>query len=140
MAAVVACLDEVSEHARIERAVSLHSIGRMILMPYGGSWGAPANIAQFRRVAAAIRERIPERYTVKQSSRWVPGLFAHGMELDHLLERYGALALLVECSMGGVSLRDFGSLLQPFRWFNPRRPERIVAQVASGLEPFTRGS
>ncbi len=139
VAAVVNHLDRVAHSADIDRAVSLHSFGRKILTPYGGRWRAPGDAAGLRRAANAIRQRIPEPYTVTQSAHWVPGVFGHGMELDHFYASYGATSLLVECSLGGLTLRDPRSLLHPFRWFNPRRPERVVGQLATALEPFVRG-
>ncbi len=137
-AAVAGHLDRVAAHAGIDRAVSLHSIGRMILLPYGGRWRPPADWASLRRAGQAVKAAIPAPYTVRQTSHWLPGMFAHGMELDHLHGHYGATAMLIECSLGGVTLRDPRSLLHPFRWFNPGRPERVVGQVATALEPFLR--
>ncbi len=119
VAAVVDRLDREARRGRITRALSLHSVGRRILYPYGGRWRAPADAAAHRAAADRLRARLPARYAVGQSSRWVPGLFAYGMELDTLRDRYGALSLLVECSWGGASLARPASLLAPFRWFNP---------------------
>ena len=137
-AAVATRLDLVAASARIDRAVSLHSIGRMILLPYGGRWAPPADWASLRRAGQSVKAAIPEPYTIRQTSHWLPGMFAHGMELDHLHAHYGATAMLIECSLGGVTLRDPRSLLHPFRWFNPRRPEPIIGQIATALEPFLR--
>jgi len=92
-----------------------------------------------QRAARAIKSRLPRRYTVRQSSHWVPGAFAHGMEIDTLHDRYGATAILIECTWGGVSLRRPRSLRSPFRIFNPSKPEREIAELAGALEPFVRG-
>lgn len=140
VAAVVHTLDAVHAHHFIDVALSLHSIGRMLLYPYGGRWKPPAGVDRMTRAAAAINRRMARPYTIKQSSHWVPGAFAHGMELDYLHDRYGATALLVECSRGGASARRPRSLVSPFAWFNPPNPQRVASDLAEALEPFVRGS
>jgi hypothetical protein len=130
---------EVASGATIDLALSLHSFGRMILFPYGGRWRPPDTVDAHRSMAAKMRERIPVRYRPVQSSHWVPGAFAHGMELDHLHAHYGATALLVECSAGGARLADATSWLHPWRWFNPRDPDRECERVGPALEAFLRG-
>lgn len=137
-AAVAAALEAAHARAPIDVAVSLHSIGRMILLP-GGRWQAPAAAARLRRAARAVQARIPLRYRVRRVSRWLPGLLARGIEIDHLHHRYGALALLVECSLGGLRLRDPASWIHPFRWYNPPVPAREVEAVCDGIEPLVRG-
>jgi hypothetical protein len=122
-----------------DRAVSLHSIGRKILLPWGALFARPPRWDELRRAADAIAARMPETYEVLQSSRWVLGAKAYGMELDWLYGELGALAILVECTRGGVSLRDPRSLLDPFRWFNPPDPERHAPAIAAAIEPFVRG-
>lgn len=139
VAAVVQRLDAEAEAAPVTRAMSLHSIGRKVLYPYGGQWAPPARAAVLRRHATELSSGLSHRYTITQSSRWVPGAFAYGMEIDTLHERYGADALLVECSRGGASLRHPASLLHPFRWFNPARPAREIAALAEGIASFLTG-
>ncbi|HUH01814.1 MAG TPA: hypothetical protein VML75_07445, partial [Kofleriaceae bacterium] len=91
------------------------------------------------RQANALISRLSHRYSVTQSARWVPGAFAHGMEIDTLHDRYGADALLVECSLGGASLRRPASLAHPFRWFNPARPAGEIAALAPAIASFLAG-
>jgi len=123
----------------IDRAVSLHSFGRMILFPWGGQWRRPMQVERLRSRGRAVARRITERYRVTQSSRWVPGSMAFGMELDFLHAHCQADSLLVECSGGGLRIGAPASWLHPFRWFNPPDPERVVDQLAPALEPFVRG-
>lgn len=137
IAAVVDRLDREARHARITRALSLHSIGRRILYPYGGRWRAPDDAAAHRAAADRLRARLPARYAVGQSARWVPGLFAFGMELDTLRDRYGALSLLVECSWGGASPVRPSSLLSPFRWFNPSGAGEARAMAEAACDFLT---
>ncbi|HJK92924.1 MAG TPA: M14 family metallopeptidase [Polyangiaceae bacterium LLY-WYZ-15_(1-7)] len=129
----------LSERMHVERALSLHSFGRKVLYPYGGRWRQVGDLHRHRAAAEAIADALPG-YEAVQSSRWVPGAFAPGMEIDHLHDAFGALALLVECSGGGTRLRDPGSWLHPFRWFNPPDPEHVAARLAPVLEGFVRGA
>jgi predicted deacylase len=140
VAAIVDALDAAAARATIDVALSLHSIGRMILVPYGGRWAPPADAARLLRAAHAIRARLPRRYGVRQSARWVPGAFARGMEIDTLHDRYGATAILVECTWGGARLLDPRTWRHPFRIFNPPDPAAEIAELAAALEPFARGA
>ncbi|MAE96267.1 MAG: hypothetical protein CL910_16570 [Deltaproteobacteria bacterium] len=131
-----------AEHAagqHIDRALSLHSFGRMLLHPYSGSWRAPADRARHREAADRLRARLPRGYRILQASRWFPWLLAYGAELDHLHAAYGATSLLVECSAGGRSLLSPLSWLHPWRWYNPRNREREARAIGTALEPFVRG-
>jgi hypothetical protein len=62
------------------------------------------------------------------------------MELDCLHDRYGAIAVLVECSRGGARATDPASWLDPFRWFNPQTPAPVAANLAAALAPLIRGT
>jgi hypothetical protein len=135
IAAVMATL----RAAAPDRAVSLHSIGRKILLPWGALFSRPPRWSELRAAGDAIAARLHEPYDVIQSSRWVLGAKAYGMELDWLHGELGALAVLVECTFGGVRLREPRSLLDPFRWFNPPDPERHAPSIAAAVEPFVRG-
>jgi hypothetical protein len=122
----------------VDRAVSLHSIGRKLLLPWGGRFARPRRWRELHAAAVEIQRRLPERYTISQVSRWLPGAFVHGLELDWLHGDLGALAVLVECSLGGVSI-DPSTWLDPFRWYNPPDPSRHAEAIALALEPFLRG-
>ena len=126
--------------ARVTHALSLHSFGQKVLYPYGGRWARPVEVARLRKVAEALCAQIGAPYAPVQCARWLPGSFAHGMELDHLHERFGATALLVECSRGGRSVLRPTSFLQPFAWYNPRDPRPVVADLAPALAWFLRGA
>jgi len=130
----------VAAGLQLDRALSLHSIGRKLLLPFGGVWRPPPSLGEHRAVAQAIAAQLPERYRAVQCSHWVPGAFARGMELDHLHLHFGALALLVECTLGGFRLTDPSSWFDPFRWYNPPDPAAHVAHLAPPLEAFVRGS
>lgn len=139
VAAIVDTLDEIAKHANIDIALSLHSIGNMILMPWGGVWKSPRARAQHLRVAKTLKERLG-RYAIRQVSRWVPGVsFAHGMEIDHLHQAYEATAILIECTRGELDALRPSALLDPFRIFNPQNGRERGARIARALEPFVRG-
>jgi hypothetical protein len=127
----------------VDRAVSFHSFGGAVLHPYGAMLRAPLDVDEHRRWARHIARRADPRraYRAVQSSRWVPGFTAPGMELDYFHDQHGALSLLIECSRGGIDLRHprLASLLEPFAWFNPPRPDACAPHIATAVEPFARG-
>jgi hypothetical protein len=139
VAGILRLLDAVVDEGRtIDRALSLHSFGRMILVPWGGRLGRPD--AALFAAARAIQSAIPLWYGVRQISWWLPGHRVPGMEVDHLHARYGAVALLVECSLGGISPFRLGSWLHPFRWYNPPDPSREIEALAPALRQFVTAS
>jgi predicted deacylase len=139
VAAILETLDrEVGRGARVDTALSLHSFGRKLLIPYAAHWRRPERYAELYERARRVRDRLVERYSIDQVSHWLPGAFAYGLEIDDLHARYGACALLVECAFGGLS-RDPATWLSPFHWYNPRRPSLVAGDLARALEPFVRG-
>jgi predicted deacylase len=141
IAAIVQLLDrEVARGATVDTALSLHSFGRKLLIPYGGRFRRPARYAELYERARRVRDSLVERYTIDQVSRWLPGAFVYGMEIDDLHERYGACALLVECAFGGGLTLDLERWTTPFHYYNPRRPSRVSGDLARALEPFVRGA
>jgi predicted deacylase len=140
IAAICLLLDrEVARGGLVDTALSLHSFGRKLLIPYGARFRRPARYAELYERARRVRDRLVDHYTIDQVSRWLPGAFAYGMEIDDLHERYGACALLVECAFGGLT-RDPASWTTPFHWYNPRRPSQVAGDLARALEPFVRGA
>lgn len=123
------------ERGRIDRAVSLHSFGRKLLLPFGGRWRAPGDVERLRALAREVNRGLGERYDVRVSSHWVPGGFALGMELDHL-HAEGITPLLVECSSGGFRWREPSTWLHPFRWYNPPDPGAEAEAIAAALRDF----
>lgn len=139
IAAICRLLDgEVARGGVVDTALSLHSFGRKLLIPYGARFRRPARYPELYERARRVRDRLVEHYTIDQVSRWLPGAFAYGMEIDDLHDRYGACALLVECAFGGLTT-DPTSWTTPFHWYNPRRPSQVAADLARALEPFVRG-
>jgi Zinc carboxypeptidase len=138
----VRAITQLYKGTMVDRAVSLHSFGGAVLYPWGGLLRPPMDVFELRRWAKQVARRAdPHRpYRAVQSSHWVPGFTAPGMELDWFYDKHGALSLLVECSRGG--LKDpfkLGKLAEPFAWFNPARPDRSAPHIAAAIEPFVRG-
>lgn len=133
---VKAVLDELDRsRGAFVRGTSLHSFGGMLLLPYGGRFGRPPDYETLHAHARGVNERLGGRYVIRSSSRWVPGQFAHGMELDDLHAR-GISPILVECAWGQASLFRPSTWLHPWRWFNPVDPEVHATRIAAALRPF----
>jgi predicted deacylase len=133
--AVVERIDRaIRQGATDLRAISLHSFGAKVLFPYGGVWRKPQDHKSLRAHAVEMAKRTG--YDAVQSSHWVPGFFAPGMELDHLYDAFGATSLLVECSKGGLSMRRPSTWLSPFQWFNPPDPKPTIDALLPALDAF----
>ncbi len=117
------------------RAVSLHSFGGMLLLPHGGKFALPPDIAQLREHARRVNARLSSPYKIRSSSHWVPGQFAHGMEMDDLHAR-GISPILVECAWGQLSLFKPSTWLHPWRWFNPVDPSKHAVDIGAAIRPF----
>lgn len=136
----VAAIARALGDRRVDRALSLHSFGGVVLYPSAHSILPVEDADEHRRWGRRIAERAATRpYRVLPPSWWGLGLFTMGgLELDWFHERHGALSLLVECSRGG-----FGSsperLLNPFAWFNPPALSQVASRIADAAVPFMRG-
>jgi hypothetical protein len=135
----VAAIASALGSRRVDRALSLHSFGGMVLYPSAHALrpvpDAEEHRAWAKRIAAAIDDW---SYYALPSSWFGLGMTMGGLELDWFHERHGALSLLIECSRGGLGLRP-SRLFDPFAWFNPPRPDEIAARVARATEPFVLG-
>jgi hypothetical protein len=124
---------------RIDRSVSLHSFGGVVLYPPAASvWPTPdaaEHLAWAKRIAAGAD---PKPYRAIPASWWSLGITQAGLELDWLHDRHGAISFVVECSRRNAGL-DPARLTQPFAWFNPRRPDVVAPPIARALVPFVRG-
>ena len=125
----------------VDRAVSFHSFGGLILHPYGAMFRPPLDVVEHRRWARHIARRADARYPyrVVQSSHFVPGVTGPGMELDYFHDQHGAISLLIECSRGGLLPPTLRKLVEPFAWYNPQRPDASAPHIAAAVEPFARG-
>lgn len=125
---------------RVDRALSLHSFGGVVLYPSSHSLWPIGDVEEHRRWAQSIgRHADRHAYKALPSSWFGLGMTMGGLELDWFHQRHGALSLLVECSRGGVALRRPRKLLDPFAWFNPPEVEEVSSQIAHATLPFVRG-
>jgi hypothetical protein len=109
-----------------------------VLYPYAAQW-AEAHDPSLREAAMNLRWRCAAPYKHHPCGRWVPGMFAHGTELDHFYAAYSATSLLVECSGGGLRASAPTSFFDPFRWYNPPNPAEAVREIAPALADFVLG-
>ena len=124
---------------RVDRALSLHSYGGAVLMPYASRlWPSP-RAAQHRAWARAIA-RAAGGYRAVPVAWWLPGATAGGLEVDWFHDEHGATSLLVECARGALRFGRWQNVLDPFAWFNPVEPAPIVARLVEALMPFVAGA
>jgi hypothetical protein len=131
IAAMVHLIQALRGSSHLETVLSMHSFGKMILLPYGGRWRRPDGFESMVDTARQLKANFHQRYTIRQCARWAPGFFARGMELDYIADNTEAQGILIECSGGGLSCFRPRSLFSPFRWFNPKDPQSTV----DGLTP-----
>lgn len=135
----VAAIARELRERKVDRSLSLHSFGGVVMYPPAKSVVPIAETAKHRSWAERIATAADEKpYMVWPCSWWSLGFVQMGLELDWFYERHGATSLLVECSRpslrGGTSrLRD------PFGWFNPHNRAEVAERIASAAIPFVRG-
>ncbi len=122
----------------VDRAVSLHAFGRMILLPWAHRGATSPHHRELVAHARALAAGLPGRYRVLHTGRW-PLFRPGGLEVDWLTAR-GARTMLVECGRGGLSWRKPSTWIEPFRWYNAEDASAEIAALAAGLEPFVRGA
>jgi hypothetical protein len=134
---VAAVVRELRER-RVDRALSLHSFGGVVMYPPARTVVPIAQTAEHRawakRIAAAADDK---PYTVWPSSWWALGFVQMGLELDWFYERHGATSLLVECSR--LSIGASSRMFEPFAWFNPENRARVAGRIAEAVVPFVKG-
>ncbi|MCX5743096.1 MAG: M14 family metallopeptidase [Proteobacteria bacterium] len=113
-------------------AISLHSFGRKLLVPWGMRFRPTTHAREHRTLGAVVAAHLDEPYDVQQASHWPLAAVVKGMEIDHFHAAYGARALLVECSRGGLT-RDPRTWITPFHWYNPAAPAPIARDLAAAL-------
>ncbi|WP_434042016.1 MULTISPECIES: M14 family metallopeptidase [Sorangium] len=125
---------------RIDRALSLHSAGGAVLYPPAHSLWPVADAAEHRAFALRVARAADRRpYRAMSYVRFAWGIRKAGLEIDWLHDRHGALSLLVECSRGELGLRP-SRLVEPFAWFNPRKPDDAAPQLVEAVLPFVKGA
>ena len=116
-------LDALAEAERFDVAMSFHAFGGYFYYPWAGRWERPDDWQEFVALGHLMEEAQPGRpYRTQQLSHWAFFFRGCGMELDHLYERYGTRAFLVEMTRSGVSPWRPWTWNQHFRLYNPTDP------------------
>lgn len=124
------------EH-RFDYALSLHSFGGRFLYPYGGTRRRSRYDDWYRDLAQALIDHQPAYgYRARQMGRQIPLFLPRGTESDYLHETYGTRAITVEILRGGPRLANPRHLVDPFRLFNPKNPEKEIANLTESLLYF----
>lgn len=126
-------LDVLAEREHFDVAISLHAFGGFIYYPWTGLFERAPDYHALHTMGEAMQAGMgAHAYRPRQLSRWGFFFRGHGMEIDHLYGKYGALSFLVETTRSG--LNPFrGDLKSYFRWYNPREPGRHARAGADML-------
>lgn len=111
--------------------LNLHSTGQIVTYPWSGRPDPTDDAARFERVAEAFRRAQPRwTYRAKQSNAWYPIV---GSSNDWLYATHGTLALTVETSAPGASVRRDLRRAGTFFWYaNPDDPAAHIANDLPG--------
>ncbi len=127
-------LDRLLARERFDAALSLHAFGGFVYTPWAGLWERPQDWGEHHRLATVMSQsQGAHAYKVRQLARWGFFFRAHGAEIDHIYGKYGTKAFLIELTRSGLRPFRPSSLKDPFRWYNPERPERHVSKGWSAI-------
>lgn len=127
-------IDRLAGLGHYDLAVSLHSFGGFLYLPWSGNWERPDDWPALRELGFAMAGGMGAyAYRVRQLSRWGFFFRAQGSELDHLYGAHGIPSVLVECSRTGLSPFRPGEWTSYFRRYNPADPSRHVREVSGAL-------
>ncbi len=109
-------------------ALSLHSVGALVLYPWCYTGKPPADRAAFEAMGRAfVAAQSCQPYTVKQAHAWYTIL---GDMDDWMYATHGTLAVTVELGRTGVGLSgDPLRLLSSLWWMNPADPGPTLAHT-----------
>jgi predicted deacylase len=127
-----AALDRLAAEERPAIVVSLHAFGDWLYLPWAGSRDAPADAEAMLALARTATSRQERPYKIAQLARRSRLFTAHGAEIDHFLERFGAWTFLFEIG-AGPRASDPGSWFDPYRWYTPRAD--LLARDVDNLLP-----
>lgn len=120
-------LDQLASAEQFDVAVSLHAFGGFFYYPWAGLWGRAPHHAELQRLGELMQAAMSSHpYKPRQLSRWAFFFRGHGMEIDHLYGKHGALSFLVETTRSGYE--EISDLAVKFRMYNPRDPHPHAAE------------
>ena len=127
-------IDRLAGLGHYDLAVSLHSFGGFLYLPWSGHWARPDDWPTLHALGYAMAAgQGAHAYRVLQLSRWGFFFRAQGSEIDHLYGTHGIPAVLVECSRTGLSPFRPGEWSSYFARYNPADPSRHVREVTGAL-------
>ena len=83
-------------------------------------------------------QRDPFPYKAMQLSHWGFPFRAPGSEIDHFYGKYGSKAFLIELTRSGLSLLSPKSFQEPFRWYNPKNPQKDIRRGVDSVLALSR--
>ena len=121
-------IDRLAASAEFEYAISLHSFGGYIFYPWAGLYGPTTDHRAFQEIGRFLEGAQTGRYPYKsmQLTHWWFMFRAQGSEIDHLYGKYGIKAFLIELTRTGLSLKNWRDYKDPFRWYNPKEPQKDI--------------
>jgi hypothetical protein len=132
-------IDKLAARGHYDRSASLHAFGGYFYIPWAGRWSRAEDYAEMFELGRSM-ETAQGRwaYRTRQLSRWGFFFRAQGAEIDHLYERYGTHAFLVELTRSGLDpLHLWRSARTYFRWYNPTRPRPHVERGVAALRALS---
>jgi hypothetical protein len=132
-------IDGLAARERYDRAASLHAFGGYFYVPWAGQWSRTEDYAEMFQLGRSMEAAQGKyAYRTRQLSRWGFFFRAQGAEIDHLYEKYGTHAFLVELTRSGLEpLHLWRSARTYFRWYNPTRPRPHVERGVAALRALT---
>ncbi len=132
-----AALDALAAAERPSVVISLHAFGEWIYLPWAGSRASPPEQGAMLALAGAATARQARPYKIAPLGQRSRLFVAHGAEIDHFHERFGAWTFLFEIG-AGPRAADPGSWFDPYRWYTPREDllQRDLDNLLPALDAF----
>ena len=133
-------LDSLADKERFDAVVSLHSFGGYIFYPWAGRWKSAPDAKRHHHLANIMSQaqRHPFPYKAMQLSKWGFPFRTLGTELDHFYGKYGSLTFLIELTRSGLFPLSPKSFQNPFRWYNPRNPQKDIERGVDSVLALAR--
>lgn len=133
-------LDQLAAQESFDAVVSLHSFGGYIFYPWAGRWDQIPDVERHHYVASemARAQQDPFPYKAMQLARWGFPFRTLGTEVDHFYAQYGSLSFLIELTRSGLFPLSRKSFEHPFRWYNPKKPQKDMRRGRDSVLALAR--